>query len=185
MRALIALLFASLSLTMAYPGRGADFGPISISVPEGFDGPLGGKKDGAATAAWVKHHPDSDGGTLLQITTYDEGATLKGITTGQRAEGAKKYLMDFIGGVGRRRDDFKLGPVESLSLAGLPAARVRWTGAIGSLSSNGVMYCVLVDTTVVSFHTQDTGDEVTAPMKSAMAAIEGARVLATLATPIH
>ena len=33
-------------------------------------------------------------------------------------------------------------------------------------------YCVLVDTTVVSFHTQDTGDQITTAMKSAMAAIE-------------
>jgi len=182
MRPLIALLVTSLSMALACPSCWcADFGPVSISIPEGFDGPLGGKKDGAATAAWVKHHPDSDGGTLLQVTTYDEGAALKGITSGQRAEGAKKYLADFIGAVARRRDNFKLGAIESQSLGGMPGARVQWTGTIGSVSSIGVMYCVLVDTTVVSFHTQDTGDEVTAAMKSAMAAIESARILAASA----
>jgi hypothetical protein len=178
MRPLIAALITCLSMAVSCPpGWCADFGPISISVPEGFVGPLGGQKDGAVTAAWVKHHPDSAGGTLLQVTTYDEGVALKGMTAGQRAEGAKKYLMDFVGGVARRREDFKLGPIESLSLAGSPAARVRWTGTIGTVSSVGVMYCVLVDTTVVSFHTQDTGSEITAAMKSAIAAIESARSL--------
>jgi hypothetical protein len=153
----------------------ADFGPISIAVPEGFDGPLSSAKDGGATTAWVKHHTDSSGGTLLQITTYNAGSALKGITATQRADGAKKYLLDFIGAVAQRRENFKLGAVEPLSLGGLPAARVRWTGTIGDESSIGVMYCVLVDTTIVSFHTQDTGSELTTSMRSAMAAIEGVR----------
>jgi hypothetical protein len=177
-----AVLITSLLMALCCaPGWSADLGPVSISVPEGFVGPLGGQKDGAVTAAWVKHHPDSDGGTLLQVTTYDQGSALKGITRGQRAEGAKKYLMDFVGGVARKREDFKLGAIEVVSLAGLPAARVRWTGTIGTVSSVGVMYCVLVDTTVVSFHTQDTGLEITDAMKSAMAAIESTRSLAPAA----
>jgi hypothetical protein len=176
MRLAIAVLIASFSLMPFVPGFCADFGPISISVPEGFDGPLGGAKDGAVTVAWVKHHTDSEGGTLLQITTYEEGSNLKGMTREQRAESAKKYLVDFVSGVARRRDNFKLGPVEPLSLAGLPAARVEWTGSVGTVSGIGVMYCVLVDGTIVSFHTQDTGTEITTAMKIAMAAIEGVRM---------
>jgi hypothetical protein len=177
-----AVLITSLFITLCCsPVWCADVGPVSISVPQGFVGPLGGQKDGAVTAAWVKHHPDSDGGTLLQVTTYDEGSALRGITPGQRAEGAKKYLMDFVTGVARRRENFKLGAVEALALAGLPAARVRWTGTIGTVSSIGVMYCVLVDSTVVSFHTQDTGLEITDAMMSAMAAIESTRSLAPAA----
>jgi hypothetical protein len=175
MRLAMAVLIACLSVMSPEPGVCADFGPISISVPEGFDGPLGGAKDGAVTAAWVKHHTDSEGGTLLQVTTYDEGSNLRGTTREQQAANAKKYLLDFVRGVARRRDNFKLGPVEPLSLAGLAAARVEWTGSVGSVSGIGVMYCVLVGGTIVSFHTQDTGSEITTAMKSAMAAIEGVK----------
>jgi hypothetical protein len=175
MRIMIALLFVCFAALPPNAAVCADFGPVSIAVPEGFDGPLSSARDGGETTAWVKHHTDSSGGTLLQISTYNEGSALKGISAAQRAEGAKKYLLDFVGGVGRRRDDFKLGAVEPLSLAGLPAARVRWTGTLGEVSSIGVMYCVLIDTTIVSFHTQDTGSDITTAMRSAMAAIEGVR----------
>jgi hypothetical protein len=176
MRTILTLIIVCFSLAFPYrTGICADFGPIFIPVPPGFEGPLAGGKDGAMTSAWVKRHTDSDGGTLLQVSTYEEGA-LRGINGSQRADGAKKYLLDFVGGIARRRDNFTLGPVESLSLDGLPAARVKWTGSVGSVAAIGVMYCVLVDTTIVSFHTQDSGSEITPAMRSAMAAIEAMRI---------
>jgi len=150
----------------------ADVGPLSISVPPGFDGPSTGEKEGGVTSAWVKHRPGSEGGTLLQVTSIDMGAALNGITRAQRAEGAKHYLMEFVGGVARRRENFKQTEVEALSLAGVPAARLRWTGTVEGSPAIGVMYCVLVGTTIISLHTQDLGSEVTPAMKAAMAAIE-------------
>lgn len=177
MHPIIRVLWLSFALILPLrAGVCADFGPISISVPQGFEGPLGGGKDGAMTTAWVKHHADAEGGTLLQITTYDAGSALKEMTGSQRAEGAKKYLLDFVGGVARRRDHFMLGAVDRISLAGLPAARVMWTGSVGDAAGLGMMYCVLIDTTIVTFHTQDAGVEITPAMKSAMAAIEAVRV---------
>jgi hypothetical protein len=177
MRTLMVLFLLFLSLVLPYgSGVCADFGPISIAVPQGFEGPLGGGKAGGMTAAWVKRHVDSEGGTLLQVTTYDEGSSLQGFSASQRADGAKKYLLDFVGGVAQRRDNFKLGAVERLSLAGLPAARVMWTGTVGNVAGIGIMYCVLVGTTIVSFHTQDAGTALTPAMTSAMAAIEGMQV---------
>jgi hypothetical protein len=174
MRASLLACFAAFSLLAAYRiGLCADVGPISIAVPPGFDGPTSGSVASADTTAWVKRHPNADVGTLLQVTTYDAGAGLAGITNAQRAEGAEKYLLDFIGGVQRKRENFKLGAVQKISLASVPAARVSWTGEAGGMPTNGVMYCVIVGTTIVSFHTQDTGSEVTAAMQIAMKAIEG------------
>jgi hypothetical protein len=126
--------------------------------------------------AWVKHRPGEDGGTLLQISVVDMGSALNGITVAQRAEGAKHYLSEFISSVARRRDNFKLGEVEPVSLAGMPAARVQWTGGVGEIQAIGVMYCVLVGSSIVSLHTQEVGSEITPAMRSAMAAIEGVHV---------
>jgi hypothetical protein len=175
-RAVMALLFTFLLVLPFDAATCADFGPISITVPQGFDGPIGGGKGSAKTAAWIRHHADGQGGTLLQVTTYDEEPDSRSMGTPARAAGARKYLLEFAAGVAQQRDNFQLGAVESLSLAGMPAARVRWTGTIGSTAAIGVMYCVLVDTSIVSFHTQDTGSEITDAMKSAMAAIEGMQV---------
>jgi hypothetical protein len=76
----------------------ADVGPVSITIPQEFEGPVTGGKDGGMTAAW--------------------------------------------------------------------------TGTLNNVATLGLMYCVLIDTTIVSFHTQDTGSAITEAMKSAVAAIE-------------
>jgi hypothetical protein len=65
MRAFMALLFALLLALPFAAARCADFGPISITVPPGFDGPIGGGKGSARTAAWIRRHADAQGGTLL------------------------------------------------------------------------------------------------------------------------
>src|ERR1700744_5505667 len=117
---LLFCLFLMLPTAMAFP---ADVGPLSIAVPPGFDGPTSGERDGAVMTAWVKRRPGEDGGAVLQISVVDMGSALNGITVAQRAQGAKHYLSEFIDGVARRRDNFKLGEVESVSLAGMPAAR--------------------------------------------------------------
>jgi hypothetical protein len=175
----VAAFLVLLCFWMALPAGIAfaeDVGPLSIAVPAGFDGPKTGTKEGAVMTAWVKRRPGEDGGTLLQVSTVDMGAAMNGITTVQRAEGAKHYLLEFIGGVARRRDNFKLGEVEPVSLAGVPAARVQWTGGVGEVQAIGVMYCVLVGNSIISMHAEDMGSEITPAMQLAMAAIEGVRV---------
>src|ERR1700733_4118809 len=169
--ALLCFLLA-LPVGMAFP---ADVGALSITVPVGFDGPTTGENEGTVMTAWVKHHLGDDGGTVLQISVVEVGAALNGITVAQRAEGAKHYLSEFIVGVARRRDNFKLGEVEPVSLAGVPAARVQWTGGVGEIQAIGVMYCVLVGSSGLSPHAEDVGAEITPAMKLAIAAIEGVR----------
>jgi hypothetical protein len=176
-RTLIAFLWLSASLVLpCEPSFCADAGPLVISVPEGFEGPIRSEEDGGVTIAWVKRQPGKDSGTLLQVSAVDVGTSLDGISPAQQAEGARHYLLEFVNGIGQRRRNFELRDIEQVSLAGLPAARVRWTGAVGDNAAIGVMYCVLVGHSVVSLHTQDTGSTITAAMYSAMSAIEHVRV---------
>jgi len=158
------------------PSYCADAGPLVISVPEGFEGPIRSDAAGGVTTAWVKRRPGMNGGTLLQVSAIDVGTSLDGITTAQRAEGARHYLLEFVGGIEQGRGNFELGDIEQLSLVGLPAARVRWTGTVDGSAAVGVMYCVLVGHSVVSLQTQDVGSSITPGMYSAMSAIEGVRV---------
>jgi hypothetical protein len=177
MRTLVALLWLSLALAVpCEPAFCADAGPLAISVPEGFDGPIRSDEAGGVTYAWVKHRPVSDGGTLLQVSAIDLGTSLDAIAPPQRAEAAKHYLLEFAKGVGQRLGDFKFGDIEQLTLAGLPAVRGRWTGTAGGSPAVGVLYCVLVGHSVVSLHTQDVGSEITPAMYSAIGAIEHVRL---------
>ena len=163
-------------LLLCAPSWCADVGPIVISVPEGFEGPTRSDEQGGVTMGWVKRRPASDGGTLLQISAIDVGSSLEGITSAQRVEATEHYLLEFVKGVGQRRADFEFGGIEQASLAGLPAARVRWTGTINGKATIGVMFCVLVRHSVVSLQTQDAGSEVTPAMYTAIGAIESVRV---------
>jgi hypothetical protein len=177
MRPLVASLWLGVSLAFNCPGAFcADAGPLVIAVPDGFEGPIRGDAGGGMTTGWVKRRPGTAGGTLLQVSAIDVGASLDGITAAQRLEGAQHYLLEFARGIGRKLGNFELGDIEQISLAGLPAARVRWTGTLSADAAIGVMYCVLVGHSVVSLNTQDIGTAITPAMYVAMSAIEGARV---------
>ena len=177
MRTLIGFLWLSASLVLpCEPSFCADAGPLVITVPPGFDGPVRSDESGGVTVGWVKREPASKVGTLLQVSAIDVGTSLDGFTPAQRVEAARHYLLEFIRGIARQRGDFEIGDVEQVTLARLPAARVRWTGTVGGHPAIGVMYCVLVGHLVVSLHTQDAGSEITPAMYSAIGAIEGVRV---------
>jgi hypothetical protein len=175
-RTLAACFWLGVALLLCEPCWCADAGPIVISVPEGFEGPTRSDEQGGVTIGWVKQRPASDGGTLLQISAIDIGPSLDGITPAQRIEATAHYLLEFVKGIGQRLRDFEFGDIEQASLAGLPAARVRWTGSVKGSDTIGVMYCVLVRHSVVSLQTQDVGSEVTPAMYTAIGAIEGIRV---------
>jgi hypothetical protein len=113
---------------------------------------------------------------LLQVSAIDVGTSLDGITHAQALEGANHYLLEFLRGIGHSLENFEFGEFEQVTLAGLPAARVRWTATASGHAAIGVIYCVLVGHSVVSLQTQDLGSEITPAMYSAISAIEGARV---------
>jgi len=153
----------------------ADVGPVSLTVPEGFEGPATNQENGGLTAAWIKRPVGTAGGTLLQISTVDMGSSLDGLAPDQRVEATEHYLLEFVKGVAQKREGFALGAIDTVTVAGQPAARVRWTGRLGDAPAIGVMYCVIVGHTLVNFRTQDEGSDITPAMYTAITAIEGVR----------
>jgi hypothetical protein len=177
LRTTIALLWFSILLALSSaPAFCADAGPLVISVPAGFDGPIKSDENGGVTIGWVKRRPASDGGTSLQVSAIDVGSSLDAIAPSERIQAASHYLMEFLKGLGLRLGHFEFGEFEHATLAGLPAARVRWTGTVAGHATIGIMYCVLVGHSVVSLQTQDVGSGITPEMYSAIGAIEGVRV---------
>lgn len=173
------LAFLGLSILLSIPGAPAfcaDAGPLVIAVPQGFDGPIRSDENGGVTIAWVKRRPASDGGTTLQVSAIDVGSSLDTIAPSERIQAASHYLMEFLKGLGLRLGHFEFGAFEQVTLAGLPAARARWTGTVAGHATIGLMYCVLVGHSVVSLQTQDIGSGITPEMYSAIGAIEAVRV---------
>ena len=174
---LITSLLLAVSLVLSCePSFCADAGPLVISVPPGFEGPTRDDENGGVTVAWIERQLAPGGGTLLQVSAIDVGTSLDGITRAQRMEGANHYLLEFVRGIGHSLENFEFGEFEQVSLAGLPAARVRWTATASGHPAIGIIYCVLVGHSVVSLQTRDTGTQITPAMYSAIGAIEGVRV---------
>jgi hypothetical protein len=162
----------------AAPAWGATVGPVVIGVPEGFANMQAQRQGSMQVSAWTRQSADEGTKTLLQVTVYDFGAQLQtSPAPEQLAQGAEKYLREFLSGIERRRENYVLSPVKQLTLAGLPAARGTWKGTIGAKAVVGVMYCVVVKNRfVVSFHTQDLGSKPTRNMRQAMKSIEGVQL---------
>jgi hypothetical protein len=172
------VLSAALFLSTAAFAESSTIGPVEISVPEGFGNRQTQRQGSSQTTGWTKFSSDQNTKALLQVSVYDFGSELGKPSKQELVEGAEQYLREFLSGIERRRENYVLSPIERLQLAGLPAARGRWRGNIGTVAAVGVMYCVIVDNRfVVSFHTQDLGSKPTDAMQEAMKSIEAMQVV--------
>lgn len=132
---------------------------LRLEVPPGFEGPVRESPGpGASAVGYVKRYSAGERGTLLQITKYDFGTALQGMPEDQRGETADFYLKQFLDGIGRRRTSFMSTVPTRVTLGRIAASRAEWTGIAQGQPMSGVMYCVVVGTVVVSFHTQDFRD---------------------------
>jgi hypothetical protein len=128
---------------------------LRLEVPAGFVGPVRQRQGAEGMAvAYSKPHT-GDRGTLLMIAIYDVGSKLPKLSKADLGAAAERYLLQFLSGVERRRTLFEASKPSRLELGGLPAARVTWRGIAQGFSMFGTMYCVIVGTRVVTFHTQD------------------------------
>ncbi|WP_313914090.1 hypothetical protein [Tahibacter sp.] len=169
------LLFANIHWTSACASE-YSIAPIRIDIPSGFEGPNQQSQGQATVVAFLKPHSDSAVKTLLQISFLDFGTQLQNVPKSDLDSSAAKYLLELAGGVERRRVDFKRSEPSSVMLGGLPGAKLTWTGRIDGMDAVGVMYCVVVGTRIISFHTQDVAAAPTPAMNDAVQAIESVKI---------
>lgn len=146
---LIFFIFAS------GPVQAYEFGDGYIDIPGGFEGPITQNiGQGARSAAFTFPHANG-GGALLQITAWDPGQTIPPMSAEELKKGSKQYLLQFLGGVERKRNNFKRREVQFVQISGHPAAKVAWSGEVQGKEVHGVMYCLIFNSKIYSLHTQD------------------------------
>jgi hypothetical protein len=183
---LATLLVLQLLLTVSALAAPVTVGPVVISVPEGFAAAQTQKRKETLITAWTKSVRNGSLKTLLQINVIDFGSPAgKPAAAQDQAIYAEKYLRQFLGGIERRRTNYVSSPIAHIKLAGLPAVRATWNGAVGGRPVVGVMYSVIVQNRyAVIFHTQDLGSTPSSGMFEAMQSIESA-TLAASSGPVH
>ena len=183
---LATLLVVQFLLTVSAQAAPVTVGPVVISVPEGFAAAQTQKQKKTLITAWTKSVRNGSQKTLLQINVIDFGSPAgKPAAAQDQAIYAEKYLRQFLGGIERRRTNYVSSPTAHIKLAGLPAVRATWNGAVGGRPVVGVMYSVIVQNRyAVIFHTQDLGNTPSSGMFDAMQCIESA-TLAAASDPVH
>jgi len=183
---LATLLVLQFLLTLSAQAAPVTVGPVVISVPEGFAAAQTQKRKETLITAWTKSVRNGSLKTLLQINVIDFGSPAgKAVAAQDQAIYAEKYLRQFLGGIERRRTNYLSSPIAHIKLAGLPAVRATWNGAVGGRPVVGVMYSVIVQNRyAVIFHTQDLGSTPSSGMFEAMQSIESA-TLAASSGPVH
>lgn len=169
-KALAAFLLLAVSALAAATEFTID--PVSIHVPAGFDGPIEQHQGTGTVVTFARSSPDSVARTALQITIFDLGHPLQG----DLATASRKYLMEFLEGVARRRSNFMGAEPTIITLDGFPAAKTQWTGKLEDIDTHGVIYCFVVGSRVIGLHVVEPGNEASAAMKEAIGAIESLRV---------
>ena len=150
MRYLLAVLLVISGAAHAYR-----FGDGSIEIPEGFEGPVKEKMGRNGTMTAFKRPHETGKGALLQITAWEPDEQFSDLSTQRKKKLSKRYLLQFLGGIERRRDSFERDSVEFVRISGEPTAKVDWRWEVQGQSVHGVMYCLIVNSTIYSFQTQD------------------------------
>jgi len=137
------------------PVQAFDFEGGSLHIPAGFEGPITQDLNGQGNVyAFKRPHKDTSA-ALLQISVFDPGQKFPELSQEEMKEAASQYLLQFLGGVERRRTNFQRGPVQFLRIGGLPLAKISWNGDHNQQRLEGVMYCYIFKSRIVNLHTQD------------------------------
>ena len=182
----VTVLAAQFLLAMGAYAAPVTVGPIVIAVPDGFEAVQTQRLKKTLITAWTKSVRKGNLKTLLQINVIDFGsAPGKPAATQDLNIYAEKYLHQFMDGMQHRLTNYTSSPVAHIRLAGLPAARATWNGAVGGRAAVGVMYSVIVHNKfAVIFHTRDLGSTPTSGMFEAMQSIEAATLADAVAAAI-
>lgn len=146
--ALLSLFFSSNSIALSFSGG-------NITPPIGFEGPV--FKDigkGTKSIAYFKDH-SNDFKTLLQINVFETGEEIPPMQEEELKQGLSQYLLQFLSGVANKRQNFSKGKIEFISISGATAARIKWTGVAHGKNLEGIMYCYVNGSKIISLHTQD------------------------------
>jgi|SRR5579872_745035 len=176
--AVIAMSAGAVAPGQSAPASPARVGPVLIAIPPGFAAAPSQKLKDTRLSAWTKSVRDGSIKTLLQVTVYNLGSHPdKTLSDQELVDGARQYLRQALVAVERRRAQFHASAESRIAIAGAPAFKATWNGAVGTRNTVGVMYSVILRGRYsVLLQTQDLGDTPSSGMLEAMQAIESIKV---------
>jgi len=137
---------------------GFEFEGGTIEIPQNFSGPVSGNIGNQGKVyAFRKLHGNSSGSTatLLQLSVIDLGEEFPKLTEAEMNTHSRNYLLQLLSGVERVRKNFVKGNPTQIKISGIPASKIMWSGILKGRKMEGIMYCYLYNSKIISLHTQD------------------------------
>lgn len=135
--------------------HGFEFDGGRIKIPQGFEGPTTrelGK--GIVSTGFIFPHGDNTA-AVLQISIWKVPEDLSKTPAEKLELETEKYLMHFLQGTANNRAKFVQGKVEFIQISNQKVAKVKWSGLKEGFETHGIMYCLIHNAKVYSFHAQD------------------------------
>lgn len=152
--------------------HGFEFDGGRIEIPQGFEGPTSGELGkGIVSTGFIVPHGDNTA-AVLQITIWKVPGDLSKIPADKLKPETEKYLMHFLQGTANNRTKFVQGKIEYIQISNQMVAKVKWSGLKEGYATHGIMYCLIYNAKVYSFHAQDYSEHKHKYANMAVKAIE-------------
>lgn len=135
--------------------HGFEFDGGQIKIPQGFEGPTSRElMKGVTSTGFVFSHGDNTA-AVLQITIWKSPEDFSKVPKNKLEAVTQKYLMHFLQGISNNRTKFVQEEIEWIQIANHKVARLKWSGLKEGHGTHGIMYCLIYNGNVYSFHAQD------------------------------
>ena len=131
------ILFILLITTIVF-GEETKVNSFFIDLPEGFEGPITQSSGPLEIMAFTKPHKGQVTTSLIQFSVINlkEAPSDTGLQSATVTN--KEYLMKMLGGIERRRSNFWKGNYREISIAGISANKIEWSGDLEEKKMKGV-----------------------------------------------
>lgn len=148
------ILFILLITTVVF-GEQTKVNSFSIDLPEGFEGPITQSSGPLEIMAFTKPHKGQVTASLIQFSVINikEAPSDTGLQSATVTN--KEYLMKMLGGIERSRSNFWKGNYREISIAGISANKIEWSGDLEEKKMKGVFYTLIFHGHLYAINLQD------------------------------
>ncbi len=126
-----------------------------FDLPEGYRGPVTQQRGPVKILAFVKPHEGKHTQSLIEfsIINLDQAPSHDPIRTAKVTN--KEILLGMLRGIKRRRNNFWKGNYKEITLAGIPANKIEWSGYAQGIQLKGIYYTFIYKRDLFAISLQD------------------------------
>lgn len=136
-------------------GRQSEVNSFSIDLPEGFEGPVIQSSGPMEIVAFTKPHKSRVTASLIQFSVINLKEAPLDTDLHSSTITNKDYLIKMLGGIERKRSNFWKGNYREISIAGIPANKIEWSGNLEENKMKGVYYTFIFQDHFYAISLQD------------------------------